>query len=52
MSNKNYSTAGQKTEAAKVERILRRIWVKCTESEENEKFFGDLLDREVGVPSD
>ena len=52
MSNKNYSTAGQKTEAAKVERILRRIWVKCTESEENEKFFGDLLDNEVGVPSD
>ena len=26
--------------------------MKSTESEENEKFFGNLLDNEVGVPSD
>ena len=31
---------------------MRRVWVKCTESEENEKFFGNLLDKGVGVPSD
>ena len=53
MSNSNSSTtAGQKTKAAKIERALRRVWVKCTESEENEKFFVNLLDKEVGVPSD
>ena len=47
-----FSTAGQKTKAAKIERALRRVAVKCTESEENKKFFGNLLDNEVGVPSD
>ena len=48
----SFSTAGQKTKAAKIERAFRRVAVKCTESEENEKFFGNLLDNKVGVPSD
>ena len=48
----SFTTASQKTEAAQIERALRRVWVKCTESEENEKFFGDLLNKGVGVPSD
>ena len=52
MSPNRFSTAGQKTKAAKIERTLRRVAVKCTESEENEKFFGNLLDNGVGVPSD
>ena len=54
MSNPSYKfiTASQKTRAAKTERALRKVWVKCTESEDTEKFFKNLLMDVVGTPFD
>ena len=47
-----FNTASQKTKAAQIERALRRTWVKCTETEETEKFLVNLLSEGVGVQSD
>ena len=54
MSNPSYKfiTASQKTRAAKTDRAFWKVWVKCTESEETEKFFFKLLMEGVGIPAD
>ena len=41
-----------KTRAASTERVLWRVWIRCTKEEETSKFLSELVSLGVGVACD